>query len=102
MSNFITIPVTQVRNGEVFTPIEKMGTIVFNPKRKKFERKWIISPKSYVMVGRLHGLDQDGKDGLFALGDWAIVRRNAPANAPRATESTRGVDRLLAKYGARH
>jgi len=101
MSNFTTIPVTQVREGEVFTPIEKMGAVVFNPKRRKFERKWIISPKSYVMVGRLHGLDQDGKDGLFALGDWAIVCRSAPASAPRAAETARGVDRLLAKYGAR-
>jgi hypothetical protein len=82
MDNFIVVPINAVRKGEKFTPIEKMGDIVFNPKRKKFERAWIKSRKSYVMVGRCHGIDEDGKDGLFALGDYAIVER---VDDPRKT-----------------
>ena len=79
MSNlqFITVPMNHVKIGEFFKPIEKRGEPTWDKRRKRWDKKWAICSESYVCVGKCHGQTEDGRDGLFALGDWAIVRREA-------------------------
>lgn len=84
---FVTVPINAVRTGEMFTPIEKMGNIIYNKRRRRFERAWQITRRAYTLAKRLHGVAADGRVGIFARGDWAIVER------PTLT-----VDDLLTKY----
>lgn len=94
-TKFITVSIKDVKPGEYFTPIERMGAPVFVVKRKKWERKWRMSTKSYRMTSKpLHALDEEGKDAIFATTDWAVVRRAAvTAVSPQQAVST-----LLKKF----
>lgn len=101
---FVTVPMNQVKVGEFFKPIEKRGEPVWDKRRKRWDRKWAICPESFVYAGKCHGVSEDGRDALFALGDWAIVRREARqdsgfkmnARADKSVEST--VSALLRKF----
>ena len=98
-AKFITVPIKDVKPGEAFTPIERMGAPVFVVKRKKWERKWRMATKSYRMTSKpLHALDDEGKDAIFATTDWAVVRREPK---PHSIDPNKAVDTLLKKF-ARH
>ena len=104
MSTFVTIPMNRVKVGEFFKPIEKRGEPTFNRRSKRWEKRWAICPESYTYIGKCHGIAEDGRDALFALGDWAVVRREARqdagfkpnARADKFVEST--VSALLRKF----
>jgi hypothetical protein len=85
----------QVKEGERFVPIEKQGSICWNYKTRRFEKRWTKSPTAYTQTGNLAGVDENGNDGLFAVGDWAIVERSPPSRTPGRNST---VSDLLAKF----
>lgn len=95
MSDFITIPMRNVRTGDKFLPIERMGSPVYVVRKRRWERAWRKAERSYVAVSLCHGVDADGKDALFSLYDWAIVRRKVPDNAPHRAASPTDMARKL-------
>lgn len=105
---FITVPIKNVKAGEKFTPIERMGQPVWLIKKHRWDRKWRISSKSYRMTSKpLHAVDESDADAIFATTDWAIVEREEGggtynAHNQRDTSPKTVVADLLAKYGSKN
>jgi len=78
-TTFSVVPLRTVRLGEKFLPIERMGNPVYVVRKRRWEREWIKSDRSYISTGIARGVDENGKDGVFSLYDWAVVRRPVPA-----------------------
>jgi hypothetical protein len=97
-AEFVAIPVREVREGEAFVAIEKQGPMVFATKRKRWERAWRKSNAAYRMSNKpYHAFDEAGKDAIFAISDFAIVKRE-----PKPTmDAKRAVDTLLRKFTKR-
>jgi hypothetical protein len=74
-TEFVVVPMRAVKIGEMFLPIERMGEPVYVVRKRRWERAWIKSPKSYVLTGVARGVDDSGADGVFSLFDFAVVRR---------------------------
>lgn len=91
---FITVPMRAVRVGEMFVPIERMGEPVYVVRKRRWERAWIKADRAYVATGTARGIDETGKDGIFSLYDWAVVRRPARPTVARAPASSAFGDAL--------
>lgn len=91
---FIPVPMRAVRAGEMFVPIERMGEPVYVVRKRRWERAWIKADRAYVATGTARGTDETGKDGVFSLYDWAIVRRHARPVAVRAPANSAFGDAL--------
>lgn len=93
-NNFVVVPMKNVREGEAFIAIEKQGAPHYDKRRRKWDKLWCKSREAFRMGGSpCHSFTEDGRDAIFSLTDWAVVRRDAPPESPRAT-----VAGLLAKF----
>jgi hypothetical protein len=94
MKTFQTVRMTDVNAGEMFLPIEKRGEPTWDNRRKRWDKRWAKAPRSYVCTGKCQGTDESGNDGLFAVGDWAIVEREVVSSV-----SGNAVARLNRHFG---
>lgn len=98
-NEFSVVSIRSVKIGEMFLPIERMGEHVYVTAKRRWERKWKKADKSYVSTGMARGVDENGKDGVFSLFDFAVVRR--PVKDAVKNNSGSKMDRLLSKWGKR-
>ena len=96
-TTFSVVPLRTVRLGEKFLPIERMGNPVYVVRKRRWEREWIKSDRSYISTGIARGVDENGKDGVFSLFDFAVVRRPVKT-AVNVNNGASKLDRLLSKY----
>jgi hypothetical protein len=90
---YIVLPFAKLHDGSVFVPIEKMGkTFYYNKKAKQVtfedgtigvalsvehlsERKWAITRDLFIKDSNARSMSlTTGKDAIFALTDWCIVK----------------------------
>jgi len=82
-NNFITVSMRNVKVGEMFLPIERTGQPVYVVRKRRWEKEWRKADRSFVATGMCRGVDKDGRDGVFSLYDWAVVRREIQPPRPR-------------------
>lgn len=96
-TEFTVIPMRNVKIGEMFLPIERMGEPVYVTKKHRWERAWVKSRKSYVLTGVARGVDESGADGVFSLFDYAVVRRPVSVPTERPTFASK-MDKLIGRF----
>jgi hypothetical protein len=99
-TEFTVVPMRNVKIGEMFLPIERMGEPVYVTKKHRWEREWTKARKSYVLTGVARGVDDSGADGVFSLFDYAVVRRPVSVPTERPTFASKMAN-LAVKFNKR-
>lgn len=80
---YIVLPFHKLRDGSRFTPIEKMGKRFYyktrDPKTHRVtyhgERHWAITKDIFIKDSNARSMSlTTGKDAIFSLHDWCIVK----------------------------
>ena len=86
---YIVLPFAKLHDGSIFVPIERMGkTFYYNKLVEEFngeevsyftlhlaERRWQITKDLFIKDSNARSMSlTTGKDAIFALNDWAIVK----------------------------